>query len=178
MRRWEWNLWYRCWNEEDFENNVRFIRIWNNEGSEPRSWIGRWKCNINNIHDTFYNTHYPLITMRYLLIVNRLVTITPYWSRRNGKENTKGLRRINMESFPLSDETRQNYRLINRWIKWYRCIFALKEVCRNLAGGGVDEKGVFWRRGSEQAKWVILWLTKMCRLFVERNEGSWVTRTW
>jgi len=178
MRRWEWNLWYRCWNEEDFENNVRFIRIRNNQGSDLRSWIGRWKCNINNIHDTFYNTHYPLITMRYSLIVNRLVTITPYWSRRNGKGNTKGLRRINMESTPLFDWTRQNYRPIGGWIKQHRCIFAPKEVYENLAGGGVDDKGVFWRRWNEQAKWVISWLTKMYRLFVEWNEGVWVARTW
>ena len=67
-------------------------------------------------------------------------------------DNTKNSHRINMESFPLSDETRQNYGPIGRWIEWYRCIFALKEVYENLAGGGVDEKSVFWRRGKEQAK--------------------------
>ena len=72
----------------------------------------------------------------------------------------------------------QNYGPIDGWIEWYRCIFALKEVCENLVEEGVDEKSVFWRIGKEQAKWVILWLAKMYRLFVEFNEGSWVTRTW
>ena len=68
------------------------------------------------------------------------------------RENSKNSSRINMESFPLSDETRQNYRPIGGWIEWYICIFALKEVWENQAGGGVDEKSVFWRRENEQAK--------------------------
>ena len=83
--------------------NERITKRRDNEGSDSRSWIERWKCASAIIHYTLCNTHYSLITMRYSLIVNRLVTITPYWSRRNGKENTKGLRRINMESFPLPD---------------------------------------------------------------------------
>ena len=31
------------------------------------------------------------------------------------RENTKVFRHINMESFPLSDETEQNYGSINGW---------------------------------------------------------------
>ena len=151
MRRWEWNLWYRCWNEEDFENNVRFIIIWNNQGSDSRSWIERWKCASAIIHYTLCNTHYSLITMPWdtrmsLVGWSPLISIAIDGMER---ENTKNSRRINMESFPLSDETWQNYRPIDRWIEWYRCIFALIEVCKNLARGGVDEKGVFWRRGNE-----------------------------
>ena len=59
------------------------------------------------------------------------------------RENSKNSHRINMESFPLSDETRQNYGPTDRWIECHRCIFALKEVCGNLAEGGIDEKSVF-----------------------------------
>ena len=33
------------------------------------------------------------------------------------RENSKNSHRINMESFPLSDETRQNYGPIDRWIE-------------------------------------------------------------
>ena len=68
------------------------------------------------------------------------------------RENTKSSHRINMESFPLPDESCQNYRPIDGWIECYICIFALKEVCWNLSGGGVDEKSMFWRIGKEQAK--------------------------
>ena len=146
----------------------------------PRSWIGGWKCAIAIIHYTLCNIHYSLITMPWDTLVSLVgwVYVIHIVTDVMERENSKNSSRINMESFPLSDETRQNYRPIDRWIEWYRCIFALKEVCENLAEEGVDEKSVFWRMGNEQAKWVISWLTKMYRLFVERNEGSWVTLTW
>ena len=146
----------------------------------PRSWIERWKCAIAIIHYTLCNTHYSLITMPWdtRLSLGGWVYLFHSVTDEMERENTKNSHRINMESFPLPDETWQNYGPIDGWIEWYRCIFAPKEVCGNLAGGGVDEKSVLWRMGKEQAKWVISWLTKMYRLFVERNEGSWVTRTW
>ena len=150
------------------------------KGSDLRSEIGSWKCATAIIRHSSCNTQYSLITMPWdtrmsLVGWSPLISIAIDGMER---ENTKNSHRINMESFPLPDETWQNYRPIDGWIEWYRCIFAPKEVCENQAGGGVDEKSVLGRRGKEQAKWVISWLTKMYRLFVERNEGSWVTRTW
>ena len=146
----------------------------------PRSEIGRWKCVIDSVHYCFYNTHYSFFTTPWDTRVSLVgwVYVIHIVMDVMESENSKNSHRINMESFPLSDETWQDYGPIGRWIEWYRCIFALKEVCENLAGGGVDEKSVFWRMGKEPANWVISWLAKMCRLFVERNEGSWVTRTW
>ena len=162
------------------ESDERTTKGRDNEGSDSRSWIGRWNCTHNNNHHTLCNTHYSLITMPWDTRVSLVGWVYLFHSVTDEmkRDNSKNSHRINMESFPLSDETWQNYRPINRWMEWYRCIFALKEVCGNLAERGIDEKSVFWRMGKEQAEWVISWLAKMYRLFVERNEGSWVTRTW
>ena len=151
-----------------------------NEGSDSRSWIGRWNCTHNNNHHTLCNTYYSLITMPWDIRMSLVGWVYLFHSVTDEmeRENTKSSHRINMESFPLSDETRQNYGPIDGWIEWYRCIFALKEVCENLVGGGVDEKSVFWRMGKEQANWVISWLAKMCGMFAERNEEPWVILTW
>ena len=161
------------------ESDERTTKGGDNEGSDSRSWIGRSNCTHNNNHHTLCNTYYSFFTMPWYTRMSLVGWVYLFHSVTDEmeRENTKSSHRINMESFPLSDETWQNYRPIDRWIEWYRCIFALIEVCKNLARGGVDEKGVFWRRENEQAKWVILWLAKMYRLFVEFNEGSWVTRT-
>ena len=152
----------------------------NDQGSDHRPSILICKYTIDNVHYCFCNTHCSFFTIPWdtrmsLVGCVYAIGIMKYVME---SDNTKNSHRINMELFPLSDETWQNYRPIDRWIEWYICIFAPKEVCGNLAGRGVDEKGVFWRIGKEQAKWVISWLAKMYRLFVERNEGSWVTRTW
>ena len=135
--------------------------------------IHYWQRSLLLLQHPLFVLHH---TMRYSCVVGWLGVIRIVTDVMKS-DNTKNSHRINMESFPLSDETWQNYGPIDRWIEWHKCIFALKEVCENLAGRGVDEKGVFWRIGKEQANWVISWLTKMHRLFVERNEGSWVYGT-
>ena len=165
----EFNKWMRI-----------LLKEWITKEVIPRSEIGRWKCVIDSVHYCFYNTHYSFFTTPWDTLVSLVgwVYVIHIVMDVMESENSKNSHRINMESFPLSDETWQDYGPIGRWIEWYRCIFALIEVCENLAGGGVDEKGVSWRIENEQAKWVISWLAKMYRLFVERNEGSWVTRTW
>ena len=45
------------------EMNEDITKRMDNEGSESRSWIERWKCAIAIIHYTLCNTHYSLITM-------------------------------------------------------------------------------------------------------------------
>ena len=45
------------------EMNERITKRKDNYGSEPRSWIERWKCTSAIIHYTLCNTHYSLITM-------------------------------------------------------------------------------------------------------------------
>ena len=45
------------------EMNEKITKGMDNEGSDSRSWIGKWKCTDNNNHHTFCNTHYSFITM-------------------------------------------------------------------------------------------------------------------
>ena len=100
---------------------------------------------------------FVLHTMRYSCVVGWLGVIRIVTDVMES-ENTKNSHRINMKSFPLSDETWQNYGPIDRWIEWYRCIFAPKEVCGNLAGEEFMRRVCFGEGGmNKQNEWFRDW---------------------
>ena len=85
------------------ESDERTTKGMDNEGSDSRSWIGRWNCTHNNNHHTLCNTYYSFFTMPWdtrmsLVGWSPLISIAIDGMER---ENTKSSHRINMESFPL-----------------------------------------------------------------------------
>ena len=85
--------------------NENITKRMDNQESDPRSWIERWKGTADNIHYCFCNTHYSFFTMpldTHVWLVGWLQSIRIAIDGME-RENTEGSRRINMESFPLPD---------------------------------------------------------------------------
>ena len=87
------------------EMNENITKRMDNQESDPRSWIERWKGTADNIYYCFCNIHYLFFTMpwdTHVWLVGWLQSIRIAVDGME-RENTEGSRRINMESFPLPD---------------------------------------------------------------------------